>query len=164
MGQERGLAAMPGQYHPAQGDQVQGGGAQPVGHGHDSTAVAGAHRVPVTAKRHQPLGADRRLDGHDRRIRAGRDRAQPLGGGQIGHPASGAVFAAPGPGVADSGAEPVQGGLGLGRGQLIGQGAPPALRGTVVGLLDHPFAVAPPRGANRDGYSIVRGHRAKRGR
>src|SRR5207342_3059316 len=34
-----GLAAVPGQHHPARGDDVEGGGAQPVRHGGGGGAV-----------------------------------------------------------------------------------------------------------------------------
>ena len=47
-----------------------------------------------------------------------------------------------------SGAKAVHTGLGLLDGDIVGQGAPPALRGSVIGLLHHALAVAAPRRAD----------------
>ena len=59
------------------------------------------------------------------------------------------VRGGPHPGVTADRGEPVKITLGLFDGQLIGQGPPPALRGAVVDLFHHPFAVAGPGGRSR---------------
>ena len=66
-------------------------------------------------------------------------------------------------GVAPDGGEPVAVGLGLLDGQLVGQGAPPALRGGVVDLLHHAFAVAGAGRADRHGHAVVLRHPGERG-
>ena len=54
-------------------------------------------------------------------------------------------------------------GLGLLDGELVGQGAPPALRGGVVGLLHHTLAVPAPGRADRDLHPVVLRDRGERG-
>ena len=79
-----------------------------------------------------------------------RDRAEPLGGGEISDGATVPVRADPFAVVGDPLAEPVQRRLGLRGGDVVGQGPPPALRRGVVRLLDHPLAVPAPRRARPD--------------
>src|SRR5690606_26057875 len=68
------------------------------------------------------------------------------------------------PRIATQFAEPVQGGLGLFNGDVVAQGAPPALRRGVVGLLHHALAVPAPRWTDRDLDAVVLGHCGERRR
>jgi hypothetical protein len=65
-------------------------------------------------------------------------------------------------GVADTDTEAVQRCLGVGDGDVVGQGPPPSLRGGVVGLLDDTFAVPAPRRTDRHGHPVVLGDTSKR--
>jgi hypothetical protein len=134
-----------------------------VGDGHGLPSVSGADRVAVAAKRHQALRADLARRGQHRRVGPGGHRPQALRGGQLGHRGALPVRAAAEPGVADPDAEPVQACLRLRRRQLVGQRAPPALRGGQVRLLHHALAVAPTRRADRDSDRVVRRDRPERG-
>lgn len=65
------------------------------------------------------------------------------------------------PDVATLCAEPIQGRLSFLDADVVGQGAPPALRGGVVGLLHHALAVAPSWRADRDLDAVVLGDRGE---
>jgi hypothetical protein len=113
----------------------------------------GRHRVLVAAVGHQCLGRDGALDGDSGRERR-RQRGQGLAGGDGDHagpPVGGGADA----GVAAQRAEPVEPGLSVLDRHLVGQGAPPALSGGVVGLLHHTLAVPGPRWADRHRHAVV---------
>jgi hypothetical protein len=73
-----GLTNVMGQQHAATGADIQRRGAELVPHHHHRTRVPGRDRVPVAAKRHQGLIADRPLGLQHGRERGGH-RAQRLG-------------------------------------------------------------------------------------
>jgi len=158
---------------PVRGAAVQGDGG--AGRGHDPDLVGaeavtdhdlGAghprrHRVAVAAEGHQRLGGDGADHRELGRVGQRRRRAQRLGSGERGD--GGLLPAAATAPVVEADAEFVQALLRPGDGRLVGQGAPPALRGGVVGLLDHALAVAVARWAEIDRDAVVlRGVRERR--
>ena len=135
---------------PVAGDDRQRRAAGPVGHRHRGAGKLRWQRVPVPAVVHQRLrgGLPGHGDDHDGRVL--RDRAEPLGGGEISDGATVPVRADPLALVGDPLAEPVQQRLGLRGGDVVGQRPPPALRDRVVRLLHDAFAVPPARRARPD--------------
>ena len=85
-------------------------------------------------------------------LRCGR-RPQPLRGGEVGHRDPLSLAAAGSP--VETLAELVEALLGGGDGGVVGDGAPPALRRGVVGLLHHALAVAVARRAEIDPDRVV---------
>ena len=121
----------------------------------------GWHRVVVAAEGDQRLRAGGPRHGQDGRERR-RHRRQRLGRGDGGHGGL-AVGGRAHAGVAAQQTPPVQRGLGLLGRDVVGQGAPPALRGGVVGLLHHALAVAAPGRADRHRHPVVLGDRGEGG-
>ena len=119
------------------------------------------HRVAVAAVGHQRLPRRRAGLRHDHRIRRRRQRRQRLRPCDDSDRGA-AISGGPHPGVAADAGEAVHTGLGLLDGEIVGQGAPPALGGGVVDLLHHALAVAAPRRTDRDRDAVVFGHPGER--
>ena len=114
----------------------------------------------VAAEGDQRLRADPPGDVQGGRVGLRADRPQRLGRGQ--HPHGGALAVEGSAALVQPHAQPVQAGLGLGDGDLVAEGAPPALRRGVVGLLHHALAVAMPGGAQVDPDAVVLGDPGQR--
>ncbi len=124
-------------------------GAEPCGDGHRRAGEFGWDRVAVPAERDQrPCAVTRALDGRSCRERRPAARAQPFASRHGRRPCRAVVDDALA-GVEPGHAQPVQRRLGLFDGDVVGQGAPPALRGGVVGLLHDALAVPVPGRADR---------------
>jgi hypothetical protein len=160
------LAAVLGQHRPApgaaEGGDVEGVPAEAVRHGDAGAGQSGWDGVAVAAEGDQRLRGHDPLDGDGGGKRRWQ-RRERLGLGECPDGAALALALANAV-VADAGAERVQRHLRLGDAELVGQGAPPALRRAVVALLDAALAVAVPRGADVDVHAVVLGDRGERGR
>jgi hypothetical protein len=148
---------VPGDDDPAGGGDVDELATDRTGHHHPCCGQFGRHRIAVAAVGHQRLARGGALLGHDHRIRLHRNGLQRLGVGEDGNGAA-ALTGGPHPGITTCAAKAVEVGLGLLGCDIVGQGAPPALRGSVIGLLHHTLAVAAPRRAHRHRDRIVFGH------
>ncbi len=122
----------------------------------------GWHRVPVAAIGHQCLARGRPGFCEDHRIRHRRQGLQRFGLGDHGDRGA-AIGGGPDAGVATNAGEAVNTDLSRFDGEFVGQGAPPTLRGSVIDLLHHTLAVAPPRRADRHRDPVVLGHPGERG-
>ncbi len=111
----------------------------------------------VAAERHQRLRADDPADHQGRGERRGQRPQQLRLGGREGSDGGPGAVALADPAVADSGAERVEGSLGLGHREVVRDGPPPALRGGVVGLLHAALAVPVSRGTQLDRNAVVLG-------
>jgi hypothetical protein len=127
-----------------------------VGAGHP-----GWYRVLVAAEVDQTLRGDLPVDHELGRERHQRQRMQRLGVGEGTDRGALPVPAAYPP--VQPGRDRVDAHLRLDERDVVGQGAPPPLRGGVVGLLHHTLAVAPPRRTHRDHGAVVLGHRREPG-
>lgn len=124
---------------------------EPQADPHLGAGEFGRDAVAVAAEGHQRLRRHGACHGERRRERRRWWGAQRLGSGD-GRDRGFAVGGGAQPGVAPGGAPRVEPPLDLLDGDVVGQGAPEALRGDVVGLLHHALAVAAPgrAGANLD--------------
>lgn len=144
------------------GGQAQHSGAEPVPDGDPGSAHAGRDGVGVAAERDQALRGDGGGDLELGRGRRGRAGPQAFAGGQGTD--GGALPVAHAAAFVQPDAERVEAGLRCGDVDVVGQGPPPALRGGVVGLLDHALAVAAPRRADVDRDGVVLRDRGERRR
>ncbi|KFU75787.1 hypothetical protein BB31_39440 [Amycolatopsis lurida NRRL 2430] len=127
----------------AVGDDPQHVRADPVADLNLRTAQPGRDGVGVAAESDQCLSCDDLAEIELGRERDQRRGVQPLG---CGHPGDDGPFAVMDPATAvELDRESIEPGLGLGDRDVVAEGAPPALRGRVVGLLDHALAVPAPR-------------------
>jgi len=157
-----GLASVPGQHRPGRGRDVQAHLAEAVRHRQGRAGQARWDRIVVAAERDQRLSAHHPGHREGRGERRWQRREQPrLGAGERADCGLQAVALA-GPTVALPGAEGVRGRLRHGHGEPVRDGAPPALRGAVVGLLHAAFAVAVPWWAELDVHAVVLGDRGER--
>ncbi len=137
-------------------------GAEPEGDGDGGSGQFRGDAVAVAAEGHQCLGrhhSGHRQGGRERRGRRwtqrlgrrdGDHRSLPVGGGTQ-------------PGVAALGAPGIEHLLGLLGRDVVGQGAPEALRSNVIGLLHHAFAVASSRWTRPHLHTVMLGDSGKGG-
>ena len=152
-----------GDRDPGDGGDVEMLGTDRPGHRHGRAGEFGWYGVPVTAVGDQRL--PRRDPGLDQqhRIRHRRDLLEGFGGGDGGHAGPTVGRGGAQASVASDRGEPVAVGLDLLHGQLVGHGAPPALRRGVVDLLHHPFAMPGTGWADRHGDAVVLRDAGERG-
>jgi hypothetical protein len=132
-----GGAAVPGQHHTGVGEHLQHGVTEAVAHQQPPPRVTGRNRIGDAAERDPGLITHRGRHSQHRRIPR-RYRSQPLGLGQRAHRGGDPVTAAFAPIQAHT--QPVQPSLRLVGGDLVAQGARPALGDHPGGLFHRPLA------------------------
>jgi hypothetical protein len=137
-----------GDHRPPGRDDVQVVLAEPVPDGDPHPRHPGRDRVEVALEGDQRLRADRPFRLQLGRKGQGGRREQGLGRGELRDSHLHSVDAAAA--LVHPDGELVDAGLGLLDADAVRDRAPPALRGSVVGLFDHAFAVAATGRADRD--------------
>ena len=155
--------------HPVPSDDDATGGGDVaelathgMAHRHRSSRQFWWHRVAVTAVGHQCLARGSAGFGDDHRIRCRRQRREWFGLGHDGDRGA-AVGGGAQPGVAADAGEAVHVELSRLHGEFVGEGAPPALGGSVIDLLHHTLAVTASWRADRHRDAVVLGHPGERG-
>ena len=149
-----------GRSRSRRGGDVDAAAADRVRHDHRAPGQLRWHRVAVAAVGHHRLARGGARRGHDHRIRLRGAGATVRALATVATEARRRRWR--GGGCPRAGRSRLSRRLGLLDGGLVGQGAPPALRGSVIDLLHHALAVAAPRRADRHRHAVVLGHPGER--